>query len=65
MTLSNSSSYFAHSRTISMVLGRVLLIIAKVGSRRISTGLSLYLISGKGKGHFRYIEMLQSFFFST
>ena len=45
-----------------MDLDMVLLFIAKVRSRRMSAFLSLHLISGKDKGYFRYIGMLQLFF---
>ncbi len=62
MTLSNISSHFTNSWTILIDLGMVSSFIAKVKSGKIFTFSSLYLISGKGKGYFQYIKMLQSFF---
>ncbi len=37
--------------------------IVRVGSGRISAFSSLYLIFGKGKSHFRCIEMLHLLFY--
>lgn len=39
------------------------LFIAKVENKKISASLSSYLISNRGNSHFKYIKMLQSFFF--
>ena len=58
MTLSNSFNRSANSWTISIDPSIVLLFIARVGNEKILAISSLYLISGKGEGHFRYIEIL-------